>query len=95
MEKIEFVHDFLDLYLGVSQGCATQIVNSVAKILSSQHSRFIKMPDKAESLHIAEEMFQKYGIHGTIGAIDGTHLHISKPSQNGPVLPERFFNRKG
>ena len=67
----------------------------MAKVLASRHATFIKMPSKAEAINIANEMFQKYGIHGVIGAVDGTHLHISKPLSSGPVLPERFFNRKG
>ena len=79
----------------MSQGCATQTINSVAKVFANLHGTYIKMPDKSEALHIAEEMYQKYGLHGVIGAVDGTHLHISKPTSGSNVLPERFFNRKG
>ena len=83
------------IFSDVTQSCSTTVINHVAKVFADQHATYIKMPEKSESVYIAGEMYQRYGIHGAIGAVDGTHIHISKPSSTGPVLPERFYNRKG
>ena len=40
--------------------------------------------------------FQKFGIKGTIGAVDCTHVNIISPASNDVTTPiSLFMNRKG
>lgn len=40
--------------------------------------------------------FEKFGIPGVVGVIDGTHIAIVPPKSDDPVYPEHvYINRKG
>lgn len=40
--------------------------------------------------------YEKFGIPGVIGVIDGTHIAIVPPKSDDPVYPEHVYvNRKG
>lgn len=40
--------------------------------------------------------YEKYGIPGVIGVIDGTHIAIVPPKSDDPIYPEHVYvNRKG
>jgi len=40
--------------------------------------------------------YEKFGIPGVIGIIDGTHIAIVSPKSDDPIYPEHIYiNRKG
>ena len=61
------------------------------KVLYSKRKHFIKWPTEAEALSTAEYIENRFGFPDVIGALDGTHINISKPKAN----PECYVNRKG
>ena len=45
---------------------------------------------------VQKEFFEKFGIKGTVGAIDCTHVPLIKPSENNPNMKDfNYMNRKG
>lgn len=81
--------------LNISQAAVCQEINRVARIFAEKHEQFVKFPSIEESVLIAKEFEEEYGFPPVVtGIIDGTHIHITKPTTKDP-LPERFYNRKG
>ncbi|XP_033747150.1 putative nuclease HARBI1 [Pecten maximus] len=68
--------------------CRKRIIKT---ILNHLKSRFIKWPSPGEMAEEADVFSQRNGFPGIIGALDGTHIHISKPKDH----PQSYFNRKG
>ncbi|KAJ8927466.1 hypothetical protein NQ314_020063 [Rhamnusium bicolor] len=66
-----------------------RITNKVIRFLSSMSADVIKWPNEEEQERI-EEYFLEKGFPGVIGAIDGTHIKIDKPSDD----PDSYLNRK-
>lgn len=55
--------------------------------------RYIRFPLTFEERNTYKQEFNEmYGFPGVIGAIDGTHIAILKPSEDEE---HNFFNRKG
>jgi hypothetical protein len=61
----------------------------ITVILLELCPRFIRWPDENEKIEIANN-FSRYGLPNIIGAIDGSHIPIKKPTENGID----YFNRK-
>jgi hypothetical protein len=61
----------------------------ITVILLELGPRFIRWPDENEKIEIANN-FSRYGLPNIIGAIDGSHIPIKKPTENGID----YFNRK-
>lgn len=51
---------------------------------------YIRFPTAAEARKSMRVLQQQSGIPGIFGAIDGTHIGINKPFENG----QDYFNRK-
>ncbi|KAL4721611.1 hypothetical protein ACJJTC_011664 [Scirpophaga incertulas] len=65
----------------------------VTKALNEEHFRkkYIRFPHIREERNIVQHGFyQKFGIPGVLGCIDGTHISILRPVN----YEERYFNRK-
>jgi hypothetical protein len=58
-------------------------------ILTELCPKFIKWPDQNEKAEIAIN-FNQYGLQNVLGVIDGCHIPIRRPSENGID----YFNRK-
>lgn len=66
--------------------CLNKVINAILEKLSS---KVIKWPSQQEYQSIAQR-FNRYGLPNVIGAIDGCHIPIKKPSEHS----EDYFNRK-
>ncbi len=78
-------------------GCAvptvSKVVNRVTTAISSHLvEKYISLPKtEAEVQGMAASFYKAFGFPQCIGAIDGTHIPLKKPSKN----PVDFINRKG
>ena len=70
---------------GVSRSTIFDRVFAVLYVMADQLlPRYVKWPSHSEQRETAEFYDDKYGFPGVVGAIDGTHIQISRP-------PDRFF----
>ena len=70
-----------------------KIVHDVTSaILSHMWNAYICLPALQEAQRSIKEWKRATGIPGIMGAIDGTHIAIKKPSNC--TAPEVYFNRK-
>ena len=77
--------------IGVSN--VSKIVHDVTSaILSHMWSNYIRLPNAVEAQENMRTWKQQTGIPGIVGALDGTHIQIKKPSNR--VAPEVYYNRK-
>lgn len=67
-----------------------RIVRRMVYFFSSMSPEIIKWPNDEEKTRIAEG-FASSGFPNVIGAIDGSHVRLDKPS----VDPDSYLNRKG
>ncbi|KAL0851864.1 hypothetical protein ABMA28_000160 [Loxostege sticticalis] len=68
-------------------------MRAVTLALNNEHFRrkYIHFPQTREERNtIKHGFYQKFGMPGVVGCIDGTHIAIVKPAE----FEERFFNRK-
>ncbi|VEN39589.1 unnamed protein product [Callosobruchus maculatus] len=65
------------------------IINTVTKFLSNLSPSYIVWPSVEEGRIIASQ-FEELGFPGAIGAIDGTHIKLDRPSED----PDSYLNRK-
>ncbi|KAJ8980498.1 hypothetical protein NQ317_000614 [Molorchus minor] len=68
----------------VTISSVNRIVRRLTLFLSNLSADIIKWPDENEK-HISEEHFRSNGFPNVIGAIDGSHIKIDKPS-NDPEM---------
>ncbi|KAJ8911490.1 hypothetical protein NQ315_010862 [Exocentrus adspersus] len=66
-----------------------RVIRRVTYFLSNLAPQFIRWPDLNEKQEI-ERHFREKGFPGVIGAIDGSHVKLDKPSRD----PESYYNRK-
>lgn len=80
-----------DVALARSTTC--KILNRVIIILENHIcSKWIKLAMTHDEKNLSKRHFlQKFGIPGVIGCVDGTHVGITKPHNDGNL----FYNRKG
>ena len=69
----------------------TVVHETCAAIVSVLLKRFISFPEGSELNHIVEGFEKKWGLPQCAGAIDGSHIPISAPSNNHTD----YYNRKG
>lgn len=55
-------------------------------------NEMIKFSSASEQSNIKLAFYEKFGIPGAIGCVDGTHIKIKTPSNNEKHL---YYNRKG
>lgn len=81
-----------DRFLGISQpsvsSCLAEVCESIEKILCAKHIVFEMTTE--EKMEAKRYFFDKCGIPGVIGAVDGTHIQIIRPTDEEHL----FFNRK-
>ena len=77
---------------GVSRSAVSVIVREVCHAISLYLGpKYIKMPTTYEDVLKAVEEFEKrFGFPQCLGAVDGTHVFIKRPSEN----PADYLNRK-
>lgn len=76
--------------LHISQPSVNRAIWNVCDALLTQRERFICWPDDRHNERSKQQCYNEYGLPGTIGALDGTHIRIMEPSENGNA----FINRK-
>lgn len=79
-----------DLF-GVHQTSVCRIVHRVSPIFAKMSDMYIRFPDSEELSIIRRHFYDNFQFPGVIGAVDGTHIRIEKPT--GPVS-ELYRNRK-
>ncbi|XP_031358966.1 putative nuclease HARBI1 [Photinus pyralis] len=67
-----------------------RIIKRLTFYLSNRSPEIIQWPSQNEKVEI-ETHFRNNGFPGVIGAIDGSHIKIDKPSKD----PDSYINRKG
>lgn len=84
----------------ISQSTVCNIVQKVSRSLAHQMHRFIKFPRSERELKRVQDDFESIGrigryggLKNIIGALDCTHIKISKP--RGIEHTEQYRNRKG
>ncbi|XP_062602602.1 putative nuclease HARBI1 [Saccostrea cucullata] len=78
---------------GIHQSTVSRIVQKVSTALTRPHiiQRYIKFPTDAQTIHRHKTDFHAIAnFPGVLGAIDGTHVRILRPTVN----EEEFVNRK-
>ncbi|XP_025077922.1 putative nuclease HARBI1 [Pomacea canaliculata] len=81
----------------LSKGSLRRVIHLICRTLASHQKKWIKWPALAE-MHENASQFQAAALHhllgagfpGVIGALDGTHVQITAPSQHR----DSFVNRK-
>jgi len=68
--------------------CLKEVCSAVEKILCPKHISFNLSVD--EKKQIKQGFFEKCGVPGVIGAIDGTHIQMIRPTEREHL----FLNRK-
>ncbi len=65
-------------------------VNTMTNILFALVDKYVALPDENEMPSLSESFATMSNIHGTILALDGTHIPIRKPTS----ASSRYHNRK-
>lgn len=78
--------------VGIHQSTVCKIVWQVCRKIVEKSGEWIRFPSNENEFNVAKTKWQeKYNFPNAIGAIDGTLLHITKPSQHG----DEYVCRKG
>ena len=78
--------------LGLSKSTVSRIVNNVSYALARNQMHFVKWPStEAEIFQIKRRFYDKGGLPGVIGCVDGTQIRIQGPTEN----ENNYVNRKG
>ncbi|XP_041979620.1 putative nuclease HARBI1 [Aricia agestis] len=78
----------------MSQPSISRSIDEIVRLLSQPSivRKYIRFPqNSAERTRLKEKFYEKFGIPGVIGCIDGTFVAIIRPRQN----EDRFYCRKG
>ncbi|XP_049315330.1 putative nuclease HARBI1 [Bactrocera dorsalis] len=83
--------------LSMSQSSVSRALHFISKLIVDVKGSEICFPSSAQDVSDAKKGFYtKFGIKGTIGAIDCTHIGIVSPSTTDATTPlSLFMNRKG
>ena len=77
---------------GIAPSTVSKCVHQVTSaILQHMWSAYIRLPTVEQGLRSMTAWELQTHIPGIIGAVDGTHIQIRRPSKDG----ERYFNQKG
>ena len=77
---------------GVARNTVCNIVNEVCKsIVRNMHGKVLKWPTGEILLDNIEHFERRWGFPQTVGAVDGTHIPILRPSE----YHTDYYNRKG
>lgn len=82
-----------DFLVAIAQTTVSVVISETVTILEQQKcADEIRFPLTEREKHETKSFFyEKYGIPGVIGCIDGTHIAIIRPAKD----EHHFFNRKG
>ena len=75
--------------MGISQGCQSRTLKRFLDVLLSHRHTFIKFPNDLVSVKLSFQELR--GMPNIIGAIDGTHIQIKRPSVPNAEI---YYNRK-
>ncbi|XP_049885031.1 putative nuclease HARBI1 [Pectinophora gossypiella] len=80
-------------HVSMHQASVSNCIREVTLALNHDHFRqkYIRFPrTRGDRRVIKQGFYQKFGMPGVLGCIDGTHIAIVKPTQ----YEHRYFNRK-
>ena len=77
---------------GLSISTAHRIIHKVARVLAMRKNEYIRFPSEEEYGQLKTNFFTIAGFPNVIGAIDCTHIKITRPERDDAF---RFINRKG
>jgi hypothetical protein len=81
----------ISMLLGIGKATAWLYVHQCTyAICKHMYAMYIRFPTPAEARKSMLVLQQQSGIPGIFGAIDGTHININKPIEDG----QDYFNRK-
>lgn len=75
----------------MGRATALRAVRRVTGALFRKSHIYIQWPSRDRAMSIMNGFEESSGFPKTIGAIDGTHIHIDAPKKN----PADYVNRKG
>ncbi|CAB3220881.1 unnamed protein product [Arctia plantaginis] len=87
-----------DNFIALSQPSVSRCIKITADLIVEKLlPNCIKFPmTESEKLIAMTEFQELFNMPNTLGAVDGTHISIAKPSINHPTAPGNlFYNRKG
>lgn len=78
--------------LGVSQQTVSRVITEALEALSAPHiiNRFLKFPANHQQHQIKADFYDIAGFPDVVGAIDGTHIRIVRPTE----FEAEYVNRK-
>ena len=76
--------------MGISQSCQSKTLHTFLDALLPHRRNIVRFPD--DLIAVKRAFNELSGMPNIIGAVDGTHVHIKKPS--GVPNPEIYYNRK-
>lgn len=81
-----------DRHAGLAQqtvsSCISEVCNAIENVLCPKHIVFLMTNE--EKLDASRSFYSTCGIPGVIGAVDGTHIQLIRPSKDEHL----FYNRK-
>lgn len=81
-----------DFGIGLAQTTVHRCIQAVTRAIVNLSDNYVQMPNTPEERNnIKLEFMNQWGFPGAIGAIDGFHVAILKPSQD----EQNYRNRKG
>lgn len=86
-ETFRQISDRFNVSLSSAHRCLVRVVNFIVSL----REQYIKWPNDYQKIESSEAFFQKQGFRGMIGAIDGSHIKITRPEEHEEV----YVNRKG
>lgn len=81
------ISDRFGVTMSAAHNCLTRVLN----FLCSMKDEIIKWPSIDRRITIKQAFARNNGIVGAMGAIDGSHIEIVKPTEN----QDSYINRKG
>lgn len=75
----------------LSQSSSHKVLCKTLKFIISLKHKYLKWPTEQESKRVCQQFKSKYNINGIMGAIDGCHIRIRRPTKH----EEDYVNRKG
>ena len=78
---------------GIAKNTVSMIIRRVTKAISNHLAdKYVKLPRAEEEVNESCSLFfEKHGFPQCLGAVDGTHIAIKRPSENSTD----YSNRKG
>jgi len=76
----------------VTKSSCHRIITKIITFLVRKSGQYIVWPTSQQLHKVQSEFFKLRGINGVVGAIDGSHIKIKRPTSKHHYV---YYNRKG